>query len=269
MKKQDLSKIISECIDEVLKEYESAPTFDSTTGDLTGTIKISKADAQKAVKIKAAQNAKQSYELYEDEPINVNEMARIANLYKLGPNAESIDDPKLASSPTIQKWLQYIKDNGPASVMDVAANAFDAPKRQQQLNPLVQVLIDKGILEPSGLRSEPKNPTVAQATQKFDSDGEEMYNDDADTRYDDGADEFIGFADKYEKKPWSFRDEEDDIEVTDTFDMDADVPPIPDDLENFDDVIPASERNFDDYVPEEEEEEDPIKERFHSLAGIK
>ncbi len=230
MKRSQLNKLIKECINEVLQEMTtSTPSYDTQTGDITGTIKISKSDPQKTQKIQAASTNKQTYELYEDDTLNqkpVNEMARIPTLYKLGPNARNIADPKLANSSIVQKWVNFIDDNGPSSIIDVANKAFDTPKRQQQINPLIPMLTTLGVLEPMGLRHEPKNPTTVEPEHKFDDEtGEELYNDDADSRYDSVEDEFVGFASKYDKKPWQYRDEDDIVDAGGD-DMVSDIPPV-------------------------------------------
>lgn len=263
MKIKDLKSLIKECYKEVLKEYQTTtPSYDSQSKENTDVIKISKQDPQKQMKITSAQRAKQSYELYEDE--NVNEMARIPQLYKAGEMAKL--PSKLADHPKVKKMIEFIEKNGPSSIIDIAKeNGW----RQQQLNPMVQPLIDAGILEPNGLRSEPKSSPKEKVLNKFSAEDpeEEVYNDDEETNKD-GYDDIIGFADKYEKKPWEFRDTwngENDIDLEDdTLDhIEIDEPSL-DDIEKDLEDLPK----FDEFEDEEDElfEE---KDMFQYRAGLK
>jgi len=247
MKISQLKQLVKECYNEVLKEYTTqTPTFDQQSGDFTNTMKISKNDPQKQQKIKAAQNAKQSYELYEDE--KVNEMARVPILYSLGSNAEKAEG-KLANHPKVLKIIDFIKQNGPSSINTIAKeNSW----RQQQINPMIGPLVDAGILNSEGVAWDAKNPTKVKtdASPQFNDSGEEIYNDNDTDFYRDPESWVVGFADKYEKKPWVYRDEDGE-----------NIPNI--DSERFEDDLDQAEEEFDEFKPKDGEYDDIRGDEFN------
>lgn len=210
MKVSRLKKIINECYQEVLQELDS---------DDTGVMKIAATDPQKQQKVQQAKQGNQSYEVYDNTTLEetetdfandseLAEMARIPLVYKLEPGWEEAleANEKLKKSKTIQGIINYLKSKPEgASILDVAKNAFDEPKRQQQLNPLFPALVDAGLVQNAGLRSEPKKPTQKKDKEtSFDDAGEELFGGDNDGDAEDFA---VGYADKYGHVPASDSDE--------------------------------------------------------------
>lgn len=207
MKVSELKKIINECYQEVLNELDS---------DDTGVMKIAQNDPQKQQKVQTAKQNNQSYEVYDNTSLEemetdfandaeLAEMARIPILYKLEDGWQDAleSNEKLKKSSTIQGIINYLKEKPEgASILDIAKNAFDTPKRQQQLNPLFPALVDAGLVQNIGLKNEPKKPSQGKKDKgsKIDDEtGEEMFGDEG----DDAEDYAVGFAKDYGHIPSS------------------------------------------------------------------
>lgn len=100
----------------------------------------------------------------------LDEMARIPTLYQI----DSLDalnqlTPKVQGSKWVQGIIKYIEDNGPSKIIDIATNQFNV--RQQGINPVVQSLVNAGVLSPVAGSADPvpqykKDGTLKQTTQQ-------------------------------------------------------------------------------------------------------